>query len=73
MMATLTGLFRRWLSQDVARTNAAQAAVRLQHRRRAFEDVDAFLAAHHHQPQQQRVDSWPGHKTSASQQRHVTD
>jgi len=73
MMGTLTGLFRRWLSQDVARTNAAQAAVRLQHRRRAFEDVDAFLAAHHHQQPPKSVDSWPRSTTPASHQRHVTD
>jgi hypothetical protein len=44
------GLLRRWLTQDVARTNAAQASVRLQHRRRELDDLDTFLAAHHHTP-----------------------
>jgi hypothetical protein len=50
MMGTLMGLLRRWLTQDVARTNAAQASVRLKHRRRQIDDLDAFLAAHHHHP-----------------------
>lgn len=36
-----------WLTQDdVARTNAAQASVRLKHRRRDREAADAFLAEH---------------------------
>jgi predicted nucleic acid-binding protein len=36
-----------WLTRDdVARTNAAQASVRLQHRRRDRDDIDAFLAQH---------------------------
>jgi hypothetical protein len=47
-MNALIGLLRRMLSQDVARTNAAQASVRLQHRRRDFDDVDAYLAAQRH-------------------------
>jgi hypothetical protein len=47
-MDTFMGLLRRWLTQDVARKNAAQAAVRLQHRRRELDDLDAFLAAQHH-------------------------
>jgi hypothetical protein len=58
---TLVGLLRRWLSQDVARTNAAQASVRLQHRRRELEDVDAFLAARHHRPPRHPSDSWSRH------------
>ena len=49
-MNLLVGVFRGWLSQDVARRNAAQAAVRLQHRRRELDDVYAFLAAHAHHP-----------------------
>jgi hypothetical protein len=37
----------RWLTRDdVARTNAAQASVRLQHRRQDRDDTDAFLAQH---------------------------
>ena len=47
MMHILIGPLRRWLSQDVARTNAAQASVRLQHHNRQVDDVDAFLAAEH--------------------------
>ncbi len=36
-----------WLSQDdVARTNAAQASVRLQHRRHDRDDIDTYLAAY---------------------------
>ena len=53
MMGTLIGLLRRWLSQDVARTNAAQASVRLQHRRHQMQDIEAFLAAQHHHPPRQ--------------------
>ena len=48
VMRSVLGLLRRWVSQDVARANAAQASVRLQHRRRQLAQVDAFLAAHHH-------------------------
>jgi hypothetical protein len=34
-----------WLTRDdVARTNAAQASVRLQHRRHDRDDIDAYLA-----------------------------
>jgi hypothetical protein len=34
-----------WLARDdVARTNAAQAAVRLQHRRHDRDDIDTYLA-----------------------------
>lgn len=47
-MNAFTRLLRQWLTQDVARKNAAQAAVRLQHRRRELDDIDAFLAAHRH-------------------------
>jgi hypothetical protein len=48
MMRTILGVLRRWLTQEVALTNAAQASVRLQHHRRQLADVDAFIAAHHH-------------------------
>jgi hypothetical protein len=37
----------QWLAHDdVARTNAAQASVRLQHGRRDRDDANAFLAQH---------------------------
>ncbi|MGH3812826.1 MAG: hypothetical protein ACRDUV_10270 [Pseudonocardiaceae bacterium] len=49
MVNTLLGMLRRWLGQDVARTNAAQASVRLRHHRRQLNDLDAYLAAQHHQ------------------------
>jgi len=36
-----------WLTQDnVARTNAAQASVRLQHRRHDRDDIDTYLAGY---------------------------
>jgi hypothetical protein len=44
MMERLGTRLRRWVNQDVARTNAAQAAVRLQHRRRQLDEVSAYLA-----------------------------
>lgn len=43
MMERLGTRLRRWVNQDVARTNAAQAAVRLQHRRRQLDEVSAYL------------------------------
>jgi hypothetical protein len=42
-MRTPRGLLRDWLSQDVARTNAAHAATRMQHRRRQRDEVTAYL------------------------------
>jgi hypothetical protein len=71
IMTTLVGLLRRLFSQDVARTNAAQASVRLQHRRRQLDDVDAYLAAQHHRPVQH--DDAGGPSTQAvhrTQRRH---
>lgn len=59
MRAPLTGLVWGWLSQDVARTNAAQAAVRLRHRSRQVEDVDAFLAAQHRRVPPRPTGGWP--------------
>jgi hypothetical protein len=41
-----TTLVERWVSQDAARFNAAQAATRLHHRRRELEDVNRYLASH---------------------------
>jgi hypothetical protein len=71
-MDTFTRLLRRWLSQDVARTNAAQAAVRLQHRRQQLDDVEAFLAAHHHRPAGHRVGDAAGTGTAhAARPRHL--
>jgi hypothetical protein len=52
MMNSLRWVLRRWFTQDVARTNAAQASARLQHHRRQVNDLDAYLAAQHHQPAQ---------------------
>ena len=49
-MDMLIAVLERWLSQDVARRNAQQAAVRLQHRRRQLDDLEAFLATHLHDP-----------------------
>jgi hypothetical protein len=63
MMDNLIALLRRWLGQDVARTNALQASVRLQHHRRQLDDIDAYLAAHHHQPV--RHDATNGPSTQA--------
>ena len=51
MMASLTALLDRLLSQDVARSNAAREAIRLQNSRRRLDDVNAFLAAHHESAQ----------------------
>jgi hypothetical protein len=44
--APLLTLLDRLVSQEVARTNAAQASVRLIHDRRQLEDVEAFLSHH---------------------------
>lgn len=73
MRATFTGLLWRWLSQDVARTNAAQASVRLQHRRRELEDVEAFLAAAHHRLPRRPPDAWPRHTGPHRHLRHGPD
>jgi hypothetical protein len=51
---TLTTLLGRLLSQEVARANASHAAMRMQHRRRQHDDVEAFRAAHHHDAAQHR-------------------
>jgi hypothetical protein len=42
----LLALLERLVSQEIARTNAAQASVRLIHDRRQLEDVEAFLSHH---------------------------
>ncbi len=44
MTAPLRTLLERLVSQEVARTNAAQASVRLIDDRRQLEDVEAFLS-----------------------------
>lgn len=44
--AALLALLERLLSQGVARTNAAQASVRLIHDRRQLDHVEAFLSQH---------------------------
>lgn len=43
MLAIARRLARRWVSQDVARANAAQASIRLSTIRREREAVDAYL------------------------------
>jgi hypothetical protein len=45
-MNTVLGMLDHWMSQDVARTNAAQACVRLMHDRRERHDVETWLAEH---------------------------
>jgi hypothetical protein len=45
MVGVVTTLIGRLVSQDAALLNAAQAATRLQHRRREHDDVTRFLAA----------------------------
>lgn len=45
-MNTVLGMLDRWMSQDIARTNAAQACVRLMHDRRQRHDVQTWLAEH---------------------------
>ncbi len=49
MQRIVTGV-RRWLTQDVARTNAAQASVRLKHRRRQSDEAKAYLKARESHP-----------------------
>ena len=66
-MDTLLGMLQRWFGQDVARANAARASVRLQHRRRELDDVDAWMAAHHHQPVRRNAN---GPSTRAVHDRH---
>ena len=46
MVGAITTLAERWVSQDAARFNAAQAATRLRHRRRELDDVNRYLASH---------------------------
>ena len=46
MTTPLRTVLGRLVSQDVARTNAAQASVRLVHDRRRLEHVEAFLSQH---------------------------
>ena len=45
-MNSVLGMLDRWMSQDIARTNAAQACVRLMHDRRQRHDVETWLAEH---------------------------
>lgn len=44
MIASVVRLLRDPFKQDVARTNAQQAAARLAHRRRQRQEVEAYLA-----------------------------
>ena len=43
-MSPVLGRLRGWFGQDVARTNAAQASVRLKHQKRQRQDLDAYLS-----------------------------
>jgi hypothetical protein len=45
VVGALTTLVERWVSQDVARDNAAAAASRLHRQRAELDEVDTFLAA----------------------------
>lgn len=44
MIGSMVRLLRDPFNQDIARTNAQQAAARLAHRRRQRQEVEAFLA-----------------------------
>jgi hypothetical protein len=44
MIDATVALIRRWTTQDVARTNAAQASARLRLRRLQIEDAEAYVA-----------------------------
>ena len=44
MIASVVRLLRDPFKQDVARTNAQQAATRLAHQRRQRDEVEAYLA-----------------------------
>ena len=48
MIDALTRLLDRLLRQDVARANAAQAALRLNRHRRQVEATDRYLAERRH-------------------------
>ena len=43
-ISPVLGRLRGWFGQDVARTNAAQASVRLKHQSRQRQDLDAYLS-----------------------------
>ena len=63
MVDAITTLVERWVSQDAARFNAAQAATRLHHRRRELDDVNRYLASHQRRTRTTR-DSNLGPRTS---------
>jgi hypothetical protein len=44
MIDATVALIRRWTTQDVARTNAAQASARLRLRRLQIEDAEEYVA-----------------------------
>ena len=69
MMTMLSAVLDRLLSQEVARTNAAREAMRLQHSRRQLDDVNAFLAAHHQDPARQRATATAADMTPVRAQR----
>jgi hypothetical protein len=66
----ITTWAERWVRQDAARFNAAQASTRLQHRRRELDDVNRFLATQRDQRKPGAVvtstdDLGQGQRTSA--------
>lgn len=71
MTALLRALLERLVSQEVARSNAAQAYLRLAHDRRELEDVEAFLSQHvRDQAEQPRSAGLPAVPASARAELH---
>jgi hypothetical protein len=60
MIDATVALIRRWTTQDVARTNAAQASARLRLRRLQLEDADAYVArlAEQRRPDDRELSGW---------------
>ena len=60
MIDATVALIRRWTTQDVARTNAAQASARLRLRRLQLEDADAYVArvAEQRRPHDRELSGW---------------
>jgi len=60
MIDATVALIRRWTTQDVARTNAAQASARLRLRRLQLDDADAYVAriAEQRRPDDRELSGW---------------
>ena len=54
------GRLSGWFGQDVARTNAAQASVRLKHQRRQRRDLEAYLSQQLNPPLRRERPARPG-------------